>query len=250
MANTANINTTKTTLITLATVLALAAAALVPARAEAAIAKPATAKVPTGAIEDAKPMPGQGVKAVKVSSPPKTQSPTGAISARGTITQTNGVPGSISKKALVGLPHWGGYQMLTSVGANVSRSPSYTGTQVITMRTNIFKADFQNGQVGSARSWAHPTYSVYARSGQYAVMPSEWYKNADLKGNMYRANIQVWWQTPDGRLLAYRSVELNHLGDYACASGTEGSGYNAGCARVGTSTNAWLRMDYWVGGGQ
>ena len=94
MTNTQNITTMKSTMIVLATVLALVAAALLQTKAEAA-----TTQVSSGSIEDAKPagadLPKGSGKVVKATSQPKTQSSDGTLSSRSTTISYNGRPGSL-----------------------------------------------------------------------------------------------------------------------------------------------------------
>jgi hypothetical protein len=228
MTNTQNINTMKSTMIVLATVLALVAAALLQTKAEAA-----TAQVSSGSIEDAKPagadLPKGSGKAVKATSQPKTQSSDGTLSTRSTTMSYNGRPGSLGLYPIQASAYDYGYQKLTTAAANINRSPSYAGDQVITMRTRIFKQDYQNGTYYPWTTWLSKAYSVRVGPGQMAQMPRQWFQSSDISGNRYEADVQVAWRTPGGTLLASQNILLNNSRDFQCVSsnclisGTEGS---------------------------
>jgi hypothetical protein len=228
MTNTQNTNTMKSTMIILATVLALVAAALLQTKAEAA-----TAQVSTGSIEDAKQagtnLPKGSGEAIKGNPQTKTQSTEGTFSTKSTLVSRSGSPGYVGLYPIQAYAYYNGYQYLTNAGAQIGRSSAYGGDQIITMRTRIYKQNYQNGVYYAWQTWATPTYHVRVGSTQYAQINRQWLYDADLAGNRYVADVQVWWRTPGGTVLGYKEIELNNSSDFRCMStncqiqGTEGS---------------------------
>jgi hypothetical protein len=232
-----NIMKGKVTMVVLAFFLALLVAASVQTRAEAATEP----QVSTSPIEDAKPagtdmatLPGQALKA---SPQPKTDSPKGAISTRSTTTGVSGRPGYLELYPIQAYANYGGYQYLTGAGANIYRSPSYSGDQVISISTTIYKRDVVNGTYSSWIVWANPTYTQYVRPGQIAQMPSEWFYHSDLSSNEYYADVTVQWRAPNMTLLASQKVRLGNSWDYQCMS-------SAGCYKVGQEGQVRLSLSF------
>jgi len=224
MTNTQNINTMKSTMIILATLLALVAAALVQGKAEAA----------TGSIEDAKPagthMATTTVKAVKASSQPKTQT-------KSTLIGRTGYTGYVGLQPIQAYAYYAGNQYLTNAGANIYRSSGYSGDQIITMRTRIYKQDYSNGTYYAWQMWANPTYKMRVGPGQMAPINRQWFGSSDIAGNRYEVDVQIWWDTPGGTRLGYKHILLNHSSDFQCMG--------ANCRTTGTEGNrVFLNLDY------
>ena len=240
MTNTQNAKTMKSTMIVLAMMLALVAAALLQTKAEAA-----TVQVSTGSIEDAKlastNLPkGSGI-AVKATSEPKTQSSTGGVSTRAVTTGYTGRPGYLaSLEPIAAYAYYYGNQNLTNAGANIYPSPSYSGDQVITMRTRIFKRDVVNGYYSAWQLWANPAYSVRVRSDQYASFNRNWFASPDISSNEYVADVQVAWRTPGGTLIASQNIHMGNSGDYQCMDT---------CYKYGLEGQKRLALSYRTGQG-
>lgn len=249
MTQTTTIETTqsskkKIVVTSISLILALMSAMVIQSGAEARLAQASEKPFTTGSIEDAKPakkhMASKPGRAVEADSQTRAQGTSDSrMSTMGTTTNVTGRPGGVTYWPILGQAYNNGYQLLTSSAANINRSPSYAGNQVITMRTNIAKYEVSNGRYYGPQIWAQPTYKVVAGPGQMARMPQAWFQNRDVGTNQYFGTIEIWWDTPGGARIAYQNISFNHAGDMRCVSSPGGS-----CMQ----TNPGLYMSFHVAG--
>ncbi len=236
MTNTANINTPKgkITLALVTFLLALFASAALqsPALAETAPG-PSTTRDSVAAGAPKHKIVTEAGKAVR----DKQTETQGPVTSKGTFTYTSGRPGAIVWNKIVGMGWYSGNQKVDWRGSAIYRSPSYSGTQVITEVHKIYKWNFNTQRFDP---WVTSTSRRSVAANYYAQMPEAGYQYNSSTYNeteYWFVDIDVKWQTPGGALIAQRTIRTTNYADYACQ-------FSVGlCSTDGTeNTLVWLRL--------
>ncbi|MDP8951974.1 MAG: hypothetical protein M3N18_07025 [Actinomycetota bacterium] len=152
----------------------------------------------------------------------------GPVTSKGSFIYTSGRPGAIVWSKIVGTGYLHGNQSVAWVGSSINRSPSYSGTQVITEVHKIYK---WNPYTQRFVHWVNNTSSKSVPAGYYAQMPESGYLYDSPTSEYWFVDIDVKWKTPGGALIAQRTIRTTNHADYECrfsmgfcsTGGTEGS---------------------------
>lgn len=147
------------------------------------------------------------------------------FSASSTIVGQSGSPGHVALGPVWGVGYHSGQQLVSTPLADIYPSRAYSGNQVVTMKTTIGKREVFRGNYGPVEPWATPVYK-YTIGGGGVQVPAKYYAGNDWTRNLYTAVVEVWWQTPGGRVIGHKMITLNQgARDYACSPGQNYGSY-------------------------